>query len=205
MSTTPTANTLLHPAVRVAKLLGTVGASYAAGAYLTTSAHTFPSLTITSARDLALTLHNLRQRLCKPLLLLTTTSSTAFAYIAYYLYSTPVLTIPLASVAFTPGSFLPHAEATDVIVGSGWELYAVAAAALGAIIPWQVFGVNKVEKRIAAAGESVKAAEEKGLETAVVDRETVREDLEKWGKCWGVNGLLAASGALIGAYAAAWF
>lgn len=42
MSTTPTANTLLPPAVRVAKILGTVGAAYAAGNPTSQSPSTFP-------------------------------------------------------------------------------------------------------------------------------------------------------------------
>jgi hypothetical protein len=111
----------------------------------------------------------------------------------------------LASVAFTQGSFLPHAEAADVVVGGGWEVYAVAAGTLAAIVPWQLLGVNTIEKRIVAAGASVKAAEEKGLQAVVVDQEGMANELEKWGRGWGVNGMLAAAGALVGAYAAAWF
>lgn len=224
MPTTTTANTLLPPAVRVAKLLGTVGASYAAGtyrsvtygqtnsgtdrlvgAYLTTSMHTVPSLTAATPRDLALTLSALRLRLTKPLIIITTASSSAFAFISYYLYSTPVLTIPLASITLSPGSFLPHGEATEVLVGGGWELYAAAAGALAAVIPWQMWRVSAVEKRIVAAGEGIGAAEKRGLKTSVVDNEGMRDEAEKWGNGYGVSGALAGAGALLGAYAAAWW
>jgi hypothetical protein len=124
--------------------------------------------------------------------------------IAWYLYATPPVTISLASVTFTPGSFMPHAEATELVVGSGWELYAIASGTLAAIIPWQLCGVEKVEKRIAAAGESVRTAEARGLQTQVVTKDDMVSELEKWGRGWKVNGILAAAGALVGAYSAAW-
>ncbi|KAF8251035.1 hypothetical protein K440DRAFT_658862 [Wilcoxina mikolae CBS 423.85] len=205
MSTTPTANTLLPPAVRVAKLLGTVGSAYAAGSLLTTSLVFLPSVSITSPRDLALTLESVRSRMHRPLLLITSASAGAYAFLAYYLYTTPPLSIPLASIAFHPGSFLPHGEATTVLVGAGWELYAAAAAAVGCVLPWQVFGVAPVERRIQSAGEGVRVAEERGLKTKIVDASETLEDLESWRKGVRVKGVLAAVGAVVGAYAVAWW
>jgi hypothetical protein len=99
---------------------------------------------------------------------------------------------------------MPHAEATEVVVGSGWECYAIAAGTLGAIVPWQLCGVDKVEKRIAATGDSVRAAEERGLQTQVVTKDDMVGELDKWGRGWMVNGILAAMGAVAGAYGAAW-
>lgn len=83
-------------------------------------------------------------------------------------------------------------------------MYAVAAGVLAAVVPWQMLGVNQVEKRIAAAGEGVAAAEDKGLQTEVVDAESMNAESQKWARGWGVNGLLAAAGAVVGAYAGAW-
>ena len=103
------------------------------------------------------------------------------------------------------GSFLPHAETTELLVGAGWEVYAGAAAALGAIVPWQLLGVGKVEKRIEAAGEGIRAADKTGLRTEVVDQAGMRDDVEKWGRGQVVSGALAAVAALAGAYGAAWF
>lgn len=171
---------------------------------LQTSLHTLPSLPVTSARDLALTLDNLRSRMSRPLLLITSASAGAYAFIAYFLYANEPLSIPLASVSFAQGSFLPHAEATHVLIGAGWEIYAAAAAALGAIMPWQLLGAQRVEGRIQAAGEGIKVAEQRGLKTAVVDTENTKQDLEGWQMAVGVKGALAAVGALVGGYAAAW-
>jgi hypothetical protein len=137
--------------------------------------------------------------------LITSASASAYAFLAYFLYTTPAISIPLASVAFHPGSFLPHGEATTVLVGAGWELYAAAAVALACVLPWQFFGVAPVEKRIQSAGEGVKAAEERGLKTRVVNTGNTQDDLESWRKGVQVKGVLAAAGALVGAYAAAWW
>ncbi|KAI5820144.1 hypothetical protein BZA77DRAFT_384438 [Pyronema omphalodes] len=205
MSTTPTANTLLPPAIRVAKLLGTLGSAYAAGALLQTSLHTLPSLHHSSSRDQSLTLSTLHSTLSRPILLVTSASACAYTYLAYHLYSTTPLSIPLASLSFAPGSFFPHAEATDILIGAGWEVYAAAAAALGVIFPWQWLGVRKVEKRIEAAGEAVKVAEERGLQVKVVDRESAERDLMEWKMGVMVKGVLAAVAAVVGGYAGAWY
>jgi hypothetical protein len=152
-----------------------------------------------------LTLSSLRTRLSKPLLFVTSASSSAFAYIAYYLYSTPSLSIPVTSVQFSADSFLPHADLTAVVVGRGWEIYAVAAGVLAAVVPWQLLGVNQVERRIVAAGEGVSTAEGTGLQTEVVDGESMNAESQKWARGWGVSGMLAAAGAIVGAYGSAWW
>lgn len=152
-----------------------------------------------------MTLSRLRTRLSKPLLLVTSASSSAFAFIAYYLYATPILSIPVTSVQFHADSFIPHTDLTAVVVGGGWEVYAVAAGVLAAVLPWQLLGVDQVERRIVAAGESVAAAEDKGLQTEVVDGESMSAESQKWARGWGVSGLLAAAGAVVGAYGSAWW
>ncbi|TGZ81633.1 hypothetical protein EX30DRAFT_363640 [Ascodesmis nigricans] len=161
---TPTPNTMLPQAVRIAKLVGTVGSAYAAGSYLTTTLGVLPSLSHQPPRDLALTLSNLHQRLRKPLLIATTAASTAFGYVAYILYSTPTLLVPLASITTSPSSFLPHAEATDLVIGGGWEFYAAAAAVLAAVVPWQLVVGGKVEERLEGAARASVAGREVGEE-----------------------------------------
>ncbi|KAI5793038.1 hypothetical protein EDC01DRAFT_788046 [Geopyxis carbonaria] len=206
MTSTPSANTLLPPAVRVAKMIGTVGSAYAAGAYLAHGVHVLPALTtaLTSPPDLATTLSVLHTRISTPLLTLVSTSSAAFAYIAYHLRNTPTLTVPIASIVLQPGSFLPHAVGREIVVGGGWEVYAVAAATLAAVLPWQILGVGRVEKRILAEGEAVRVARERGLRTAVVKGDSVRGDAESWGRGLAVSGVVVGLGAVVGGWAVAW-
>lgn len=108
---------------------------------------------------------------------------------AYILYSTPTLLIPLTSIATSQASFFPHTESTDLIIGGGWEFYAGAAALLAAVIPWQILGVGKVEKRIEAANVA-------GPTTA---------DLSKWRKGQFISGGLAAVGLGLAGYGQAWW
>lgn len=133
-------------------------------------------------------------------------SGAAYAFLAYYFYTTPPISIPLALVVLEPGSFLLRGETTNVLVGTDWELYAAAAAAVGAVLPWQVVGVAPVEKCTRQASEGVAEAEKMGLaETNVVNACGTGEDLDGWGKALGVKGALAAAGAAAGAYATAWW
>ena len=111
----------------------------------------------------------------------------------------------MTSVQFSADSFLPHADLTAVVVGGGWKIYAVAAGVLAAVVPWQLLGVSQVERRIVAAGEGVSAAEGTGLQTEVVDGESMSAESQKWARGWGVSGVLAAVGAVVGAYGSAWW
>lgn len=177
-----------------------------AGSYLATANTLIPSLVdITTARDLALTLSNAHKKASKELLAIAGTSSLCLAYIAQYLRSTPALSIPIASIVLTQGSFLPHLESSHIVIGAGWEYYAAAALAMGTVIPWQIWGVGRVEKRIQEVSESIRANEARKLGASITTQEAVEADASRWKRGQAVSGGLAAAGALLAGYAASYW
>ena len=116
-----------------------------------------------------------------------------------------MISVPLASITLQQGSFLPHFEATHILIGDGWEYYAAAALAIGTVLPWQLLGVGKVEKRIEEVSESIRASEERKIGASVVTQESVEQDARRWKRGQAVSGSLAAMAALLSAYAAAYW
>lgn len=176
------------------------------GSYLATANTLIPSLVdISTPRDLALTLSNAHKKASKELLAVASTSSICLAYIAHYLRSTPALSIPLASIVLSQGSFLPHLESTHIVIGAGWEYYAAAAVALGTVIPWQIWGVGRVEKRIEEVSESIRTSEARKIGVSITTQEAVEADANRWKRGQAVSGGLAAAGALLAGYAASYW
>lgn len=141
----------------------------------------------------------------KPLLIASSAASAAFGYVAYVLYTTPTLLVPLASITMSPDSFFPHTESTELVIGGGWEYYAGAAAALATVIPWHIFGVGRVEKRLEAAGRSAALTDKRGLQTTAVNEAEVKEDLHRKKQGVIVSGGLALLGLGLAGYGQAWW
>lgn len=168
------------------------------------------SARISNPAKLSATVGALRHRVTKPLSIASTTASGAFSYMAYYLYRTPVTTVPIRSIKSVPGSFIPSVSSTELVVGAGWELYAVPAVLLALAGIWEVAAMWSVEKRMEEDAEMFRIADKKGVaaSSSALSRrgstERVRKDVEAWARGNLVRGVLATAAAVVGAFAVAW-
>ncbi|KAF8437429.1 hypothetical protein BGX38DRAFT_931891 [Terfezia claveryi] len=220
MSTSPSSGTLLPPAIRFAKILGTLGAGALAGTYLTHSSHTVPALESTKRSSTPATtgaanvstqqpasqavkiFHRIHRSSHKLLLNLILASAGSYSYVAYYLYSHPFTRpgehISSASARFSGSSFLPETSVHRGETGGEffgmagtWMFFATSATLLMGIIPYSKVVMKRINHRLNAAGESLE----------VVDEQSTWRDLEQWRKKnWtraamaGVAGILGGMG-----------
>ncbi|KAF8470175.1 hypothetical protein BDZ91DRAFT_781477 [Kalaharituber pfeilii] len=226
MSTSPSSGTLLPPAIRFAKILGTLGAGALAGTYLTHSSHTLPALEASKRATTPATtgganisqqqpasqavkiFHRIHRASHTLLLNLILVSAGSYSYIAYYIYNYPldVGEISSASATYSSSSFMPQ---TEVHRGGGggdflgfagtWMFFALPATILLGIIPYSKVVMKAVNHRLNAAGESLEQEEKRGIGLQVVDEQATWRDLELWRKknCWRA-GMAGLAGAIAG-------
>ncbi|KAL7271218.1 hypothetical protein RUND412_006033 [Rhizina undulata] len=208
MSSHPSSGTMLPPAVRYAKIFGTIGAGVLAGTYYTHSAHTLPALlqANSTSEHITKTFKKLHDISTRPFLYLIVGTATSLSYAGYYLYNHP-LTSTLTTTTFSSGSLIPSTT-TDVHqndffgIAGEWMFFALPAVLVGAVVPYSKFVMKKVSKSVLAAGTGQEVAEgkEKMKGVKVTDDEAVKRNLEAWRKLnWGRAGMCLGAAAVAGA------
>ncbi|KAI5801628.1 hypothetical protein DFH27DRAFT_63302 [Peziza echinospora] len=221
--------TLLPPAVRFAKIVGTLGAGALAGAYLTHSKHILPALeaskestspaskgpanisTQQPAAQAVKIFHRIHRSSHKLLLNIILASAGSYSYVAYYLYNYPVSSIltgttASATTTYSSSSFLPHTEVSTSVAGDEflgfagtWMFFALPASLLLGIIPYSKTVMKQPAKRLNAAGRSLEENEKRKTGLQVVDEASTWDDLEAWRKANWVRAGLAGAAGAIGA------
>lgn len=224
MSTTPSAATMLPPAIRIAKIIGILGAGALAGTYITHSSHTLPAIedskhstspAVTGQSNIShqqpaaqavKIFHKIHRRSHGLLRNLIIASAGSYSYVAYYLYNYPISAIHETTTTFTSSSFLPHNTVQTVGgveffgMAGEWMFSALPAALILAIIPFSKFGMKTVNHRLNAAGESLRVEEEKNSGLQIVNEQSTWSDLETWRKRnWYRAGLAGLAGLIGGA------
>ncbi|RPA93574.1 hypothetical protein L873DRAFT_1650031, partial [Choiromyces venosus 120613-1] len=171
----------LPPAVRFAKIVGTVGSGALAGFYYTHSQHTVPSLLASDAPagKLVKAFKHIHHASHTPALATIIVSSSSFAYVAYYLFYYPPTQAGVATTTFTSSSFFPSTS-VDYPLGDEWALYGASALLVALVVPYTKILMTTVQKSLLGAAESVERTERRKLGVSVVEEKKVKEDFEEW-------------------------
>lgn len=212
---------MLPPAVRYAKIIGTVGSGILAGRvliqkdrkfctnfmalglYYTHSRHTIPSLLESSVptEKVVKSFKKIKETTDRPMLYTLLTSTSSFAYVAYFLYSNPP-DVSVAKTTFSSSSFIPSTT-TEYPPGYEWVMYSASTALLAIIIPYSQIILKKAKSSLLAAAESVEQSEKRKMGVRVVDDAKVKKDLEQWSSRSTLRAGLAGAATVIAVFALA--
>lgn len=210
---------MLPPAVRYARIIGTVGSGIIAGRpgsllvlldhvscvniylglYFTHSRHTVPSLIESS--DVK-SFNKLKTKTDRPILYTLLISSSSLAYVSCYLYRNPPTDLGVATTTFSSNSFLPSTT-TEPPLDSGWVMYGVSTLLLAVIVPYSKLMLNKAQQNLAVVAELVEQSEKRKLSVNAVDDGKVKRDLQEWGSKSTFRAGLAGAATVIAVVALA--
>lgn len=221
----PSSGTMLPPAVRYARIIGTVGSGIIAGGpspfprawhdscvntcihsglYYTHSRHTVPSLieSAVPADKIAKSFNKVKTKTDRPILYTLLLSSSSLAYVSCYLYNNPPTDQGVSTTTFSSRSFLPSTS-TEHPHGYGWAMYGASTLLLAIIVPYSKFMLKKPQQNLAAAAESVEQSEKRKLVVSVVEDGEMKRDLQEWGSKSAFRAGLAGAATIIGVIALA--
>ncbi|KAH0610967.1 uncharacterized protein H6S33_011394 [Morchella sextelata] len=203
MSSLPSSGTMLPPAVRYAKIIGTVGSGILAGLYYTHSRHTIPSLLESSVptEKMVKSFKKIKETTDRPMLYTLLASTSSFAYVSYYLYSNPP-DVSVAKTTFSSSSFIPSTT-TEYPVGYEWAMYGASTVLLAIVIPYSQIILKKAKSSLLAAAKSVEESEKRKMGVQVVDDGKVKKDLEEWSSRSTFRAGLAGAATVIAVFALA--